>query len=124
MSAAAPEVVHAHHPPVCGSDLDDGSKWTGDTSRVTCTSCKIALAVTAERERIAAWLTRAAEGRRECAASEPEGETRARLELAAACCESAAMLITDPWHMLDTIPAWRFNDTEVADLIRGGQTDG
>jgi hypothetical protein len=42
------ECIH----PACGSDLSDGSRWTGDTSLVTCTSCKIALAVAAERERI------------------------------------------------------------------------
>ena len=78
----------------------------------------------AERERIAAWLTRAAAGRREYAASAPDDENRARLELAAACCESAAKLITDPSHMLDVIPSWRFTDAEIADLIPGGDTGG
>ena|SRR5581483_2579222 len=52
-AARRPTTAHAHHPPACGSDMCDGSRWTGNTDRVTCTGCRIAVTVAAERERIA-----------------------------------------------------------------------
>jgi hypothetical protein len=77
----------------------------------------------AERERIAAWLRRAAAGRREYASRGPDDhEVKPMLELAASCCESAAQLITDPAHMLDVIPAWRWTEAEIADLHGGNGT--
>jgi hypothetical protein len=72
VQAAERPVVHAHHPPACGSDMSDGSLWTGNMDRVTCTACTIALAVAAERERIAQLAERHEAtywkscGRREC----------------------------------------------------------
>jgi hypothetical protein len=100
----------------------DKGQWCNLLARAALEAVAPVIAA-AERERIAAWLRRAAAGRREYASRGPDDhEVKPMLELAASCCESAAQLITDPAHMLDVIPAWRWTEAEIADLHGGNGT--
>jgi hypothetical protein len=109
LEAAAPHlvaaergIVHAHHPAACGSDMNDGTHWTGDTDRVTCTDCKIALTVAAERERLGA------EHAEYLARLTQEVDATVRAEAAA---ERARIASIIPAATLDGLADW---------MIRGG----
>lgn len=70
------------------------------------------------RDRIAASLRRAAEGRREYAAPfygdiEDHVAIRAQLEQAARAYESSAAIIEDPKNILGVIPSWRWTEDEL-----------
>jgi hypothetical protein len=71
------------------------------------------LIVAAERERIAAMLRRAADGRREYASSPgADDHSKAILQQSAEDYESAIRLIEDPRTILMLIPSWRWTDEE------------
>jgi len=69
------------------------------------------------RDLIAASLRRAAEGRREYAASAAgHDEIAEPLEMSARYYESAARIIEDPRHIMAVIPSWRWTEEESASL--------
>ena len=68
------------------------------------------------RARIAASLRRAAEGRREYAATFPESEAQRQLLMHAQGDESSAAIIENPARLLGVIPSWRWTEEEVASV--------